>query len=175
MESYNAGSVALAVVVAKTAYSLGRYWWNRESLKEKFVRRADKEIRDVDIVSVLELELQDVIAEEEEIPDAPMAARKKRVRHGLFRSYLVQQGKAKFGTPRRSAANMLVVRKHLLDVCVDAGLITRHINQHLDIATALVFVPSEAELIGLAVAHTKRSKERVGLRDELGCVQPDIA
>ena len=63
---------------------------------------------------------------------------------------------------------MLVVRKYLYDICVKHGLIARHIAQHLDISTEMVFMPSREEIIALAVSHTKQSKERNKLKSELG-------
>jgi siderophore synthetase component len=89
--------------------------------------------------------------------------------------YLVQMGKAKFATPQRTEANKLVVRKYLYDLCRERGLLARHINDHLDIATNLVFVPSRDELTGLAIPFTERSKIRDRVRKELNGQGPNLA
>ncbi len=175
MESFNLGDLALIIIGCKIAHYVWTCWRRKESATEKYIRKAEAVVTLAAITEDLELELEDVLEEELEPAPVPGVKRAKRVKHGLFRSYLVQQGKAKFGTPKRSTANVLVVRKYLADVCFEAGLLTRHTLQHLDIATALVFVPSKAELTALAIAHTVVSRERSLVRDELGLVQADIA
>lgn len=93
-----------------------------------------------------------------------------RRHRGSFRNYLVRCGQAKFGCPTRTEANRLVVRKYLYDTCVEAGLVARHIVDHLDIATELVFVPSKQQLVAAAIRHTattiSREREMADLRGQ---------
>jgi len=80
---------------------------------------------------------------------------KRRVRSKApFRAYLVKIGKAKFGLLRRTDANILCVRKYLYDNCILHGVLARHINDNVDFATELVFVPMRDELCKLALKHT---------------------
>lgn len=143
-----------------------RWIWGR-NLKQTYIDLANGELHRLDQHIDDDLDLEDVV---ETSLDG-----KKKVKHGLYKSYLVQKGKAQFGTPKRSAANLLVVRKFLHDVCKESGLRARHINQHLDIATEMVFIPTKSELTALAIAHTNRSLVHNELKRELGCVQTDIA
>jgi hypothetical protein len=87
----------------------------------------------------------------------------KRKHRGSFRAYLVRIGKAHFGNLTNTQANRLCVRKFLYDACVDHGVLARHIIQHVDIATELVFVPTDDELRNCAVHRTNTVKRQLRL------------
>jgi len=110
----------------------------------------------------------------EELLEAKAVGRAVR-KKAQFRNYLVQQGQAKFGCPIRNEANRLVVRKYIFDVCVERGLIARHINDHIDIATELVFVPSRTQLTALALNFTELTKTRRQVANDLGGPRATIA
>ncbi len=173
MELTNSFSaVALAGVVGKLAYSHARKWWHQRTLKERYIAAAAVIQNEHEAVTTAE-SFDDSTCVEELITTGAIgrAVRKK----AQFRNYLVQQGQAKFGCPQRNEANRLVVRKYLHDVCVDRGLIARHINDHLDIATELVFVPSRNQLLALALSQTELTKTRHGVRDDLGGPRATLA
>lgn len=132
------------------------------SIVDRYVARAEDLLKEVDGTSLVE---------EEDVFEDCVDSGKKRtyVRHkALFKSYLVQQAKAKFGTPTRSAANMMCVRKYLYDECVKHGVVSRHIAQNLDFAVEATFMPTDAELLALAVRRTKLFQDRVDVRAALG-------
>lgn len=172
MEFTNAyTAVALSAVVGKLVYKSASFWWNAKSLKEKYIIAA----------SSLQLEheaIRQSIAGDDEtefeksLVEEPSKAHRKK---GLFRNYLVQQGQAKFGCPIRNEANRLVVRKYLLDICLDHGILARHVSENLDVATELVFVPSRDHLLALAVAHTDLSVTRLKVSHDLGGPQASLA
>lgn len=147
-----------------------KYWWNKKTLKEAYISRAATVQNQYELAEVTPEESLEIV-ELLEQKAVGTAVRKK----AAFRNYLVMAGKAKFGCPVRNESNRLVVRKHLHDLCVDRGLIARHIIDHLDIATELVFIPSREQLIALALPHTELSKIRVGVSNDLGGSQATIA
>jgi hypothetical protein len=103
------------------------------------------------------------------LEEAPRDHKQVSKKHkGLFRNYLIRMGKAKFGCPRKNEANRLVIRKYLYDLCTERKLIARHINEHLDIAVAIVFIPSKDELVAEALSNTERSKVLLQAREALG-------
>lgn len=87
----------------------------------------------------------------------------KRRHRGSFRAYLVRIGKAHFGNLANTQANRLCVRKFLYDACVDHGVLARHIVENIDIATELVFVPTDNELRYRAVHKTNTVKRQLRL------------
>jgi hypothetical protein len=167
MDPQAAANVALIGVVAKVAFGYVRKWWCKIDYVQRYVELADVEVKCADIGIDLNLTLDDVTVSE--IPNISEPTKTTRkAKHGLFKSYLVQKGKAKFGTPMRSPANLMVVRKYLHDICVEAGLIPRHILQHLDISVELVFIHSRQEITALAIHHTNKGKMRSALAQKLG-------
>lgn len=168
----NYAVVALTGVAGKLVFSSVRSWWNRKTLRELYIQEATRVQNEHEIIAVAESSDDDTVTERHLTDEQPKRATKHR---GSFRNFLVQKGQTKFGCPARNEANRLVVRKYLHDVCCDSGLIARHINDHLDIATELVFVPSRAHLISLALAHTELSRTRRSVRDDLGGPRATLA
>jgi hypothetical protein len=173
MDPQAAANVALVGVTSHFVYSYIKKWWLGNRITKRYIAMA-AEMQAVtercdcplDLNEATYVEILDIKKPEKE---------SRRPKHGYFGSYLVQQGKAKFGTPARSNANRMVVRKYLYDICTDAGLKARHIIDHLDIATELVFVPSRVEIVAMAVQHTKQTKSRVKTATELGRAPHDVA
>jgi len=85
-----------------------------------------------------------------------------------FRAYLVRCGKAKFGSLKRTTANIMCVRKYLYDLCVEHGVLARHISENLDFATTLVFVPMRDDLRAHAIMKTLVVSEAFSLAKLLG-------
>jgi hypothetical protein len=139
-------------------------WWSKEPSKaEKYIKAA------ADHIALME-KIDDVSCNfgvDDYFEDAKSEFKKVR-HHGLFKNYLVSCGRAKFGSPIRNNANLLVVRKFLYDVCKEHGVLPRHIQANLDFAVELVFMPSKDELLARAVRHTEIYQERIAVRDELG-------
>lgn len=161
--------VALGCTIGKLGWSYGKYWWNKRSLKDAYVEMATAS------QIAYELDASELDFEDVEFEGNDDKRRISSKHHGSYRVHLVQRGKAKFGTPTRCEANRLVVRKFLYDTCREDGLVARHINEHIDIATALVFVPSRRELEAAAINHTALSKLRTGVHRDLGGGVPTIA
>jgi len=167
---------ALAVTIGKVAFNCGRYWWSKTTLRELYITRAaDAQISNELVTDDEAAELQELleVSLTSEFPEAV----KKRIRkhRGSYRNYLVQVGQAKFGCPSRNEANRLCVRKHLFDTCVADGLLARHINDHIDIATELVFIPSRSHLTAAAIRHTELSRLRLGVMQDLAGPRPSVA
>jgi hypothetical protein len=170
----NYSSIALCLVAGKLTHSYVSKWWNARKLRDVYIELA------TDVQVKYEIELQNGESEEETttfdtFAKVDLDKKIPRKHHGLFRNHLVRVGKAKFGTHSRSEANRLVIRKYLHDECEKAGLMARHIHEHLDIATALVFVPSKNELIASAIQHTELSKIRSRVHKELEGDRPTVA
>ncbi len=160
-------AAALTVFAGKTVYTFGKYWWNRRSQRDRIIESAAQAQKVVEKSSTVCVE--DSLANPE--PDV-----KRAVKHaGSFRNFLVKSGQAKFGCPTRNEANRLVVRKYLYDICVDHGLLARHIVDHLDIATELVFVPSNNILVAAAIRHTQLSVARQEVYNDLNGPRPTVA
>jgi len=160
--------IALAAVVGKLSYAHVKLWWNAKKLKDVYIERAAE----------VQIEFESVIEEQSEaFAEALAASPEKTVRRhkGVFRHFLVTSGKLKFGCPTRNEANLQVVRKYLYDVCKDHGLVARHIVEHIDVATELIFVPSRSELLALATSHTELSKIRAKVKRDLKGISPTIA
>jgi len=156
---------ALATVALGVGCAWVKYWWNGNA-KARIVAIAEKQLRalvDEDVVEIDEV-LTDVGTH-----DKPKRKIRKR---GLFRNHLIQIGKAKFGCPTRTGANLLCVRKYLYDACVEHGLITRHIAMNLDFAVEAVFVPSTSDILARAVSHTKKARSQVAKRNLFGGPTP---
>jgi hypothetical protein len=159
-------AVALAFLALYTVKRFYSWWFRGDEFTELLAEAASiqcehESLYGEDIDPVLEGEA-----------DVKKVARKHK---GSFRTYLVQMGKAKFGTPTQTEANRLVVRKYLYDLCRERGLVARHIVDHLDMATALVFVPSREELVSLAITQTALSRDRGRIRKGLGGGSPTTA
>jgi hypothetical protein len=161
-------AAALALVVGKLSYAHVKLWWNAKKLTDVYIGRAT-EVQ-VDFETVAE-EQADAFAEALAVDPIKSVRRHK----GIFRHYLVNTGKLKFGCPTRNEANLQVVRKYLFDICKDHGLVARHIVECLDVATELVFVPSRSELLALATSHTELSKIRAKVKRDLKGISPTIA
>lgn len=164
-----ASSVLVTVQIAKLVYGWGKYWYTKKSTAEKLIEIAerivvlDEKIHD----APGDLDVNDAL-EEVDLQVTAGKVRRRVRHHGLFRNYLVMSARAKFGCPGRTGANVLVVRKFLYDLCVEHGVLARHIVENLDFAVEVVFMPSTADLLAKAVRHTKRYEERTRVRDELG-------
>jgi hypothetical protein len=143
-----------------------------KTLKDRYIEAASALQNEQEVIETAE-SYDDTTAVETDLFEFEA---KKAVRHkGRFRNFLVTQGRAKFGCPRRCEANRLVVRKHLHDVCVEHGLIARHINDHLDFATEMVFIPTKNQLLAQALSHTELSRLRAEVLRDLGGQQATIA
>lgn len=160
-------NIVLAGVALKLGYSWVKRWWAKDDLKQRYVRVAAEEVHAIEL-TLAQPELLTMDDATEVVDIAPTAESKRRVRHrGLFRSYLVQQGKAKFGTPARTKANELVVRKYLYDECRACGLLPRHITMNLDFALEVIFMPSRDEILAKAVRHTQLYQARHDLSQSM--------
>jgi hypothetical protein len=110
----------------------------------------------------------------DEVAPADIAGLPKRrpKRRGSFRAHLVVIAKAKFGCPKRTVANSMCIRKFLYDYCVDNNVLPRHIAMNVDFAVESVFVPTEDEVLARAVAHGRKARDRVEMRDSFGGPTP---
>lgn len=168
--SQDYAAVALTAVIGKLSYGWVKHWWTKKSLAEKYISAAMEQQCEIETVG----EEHNLDADLELSVDGPPA--KRVVRHrGVFRNFLVRSGQAKFGCPARNEANRLVVRKYLHDLCVEHGLLARHIADHVDIATELVFIPSRQQLTAAAIRHTELSKLRHGVMTDLRGQLPTVA
>lgn len=177
MMEYSHGftAVALAACVGKTVISYGCRRWDRYWLRKKYIQQAAVEQYDHETVEEVHAEALDLLLgsdPEHTQVDVVKAATRHR---GSFRNYLVRSAQAKFGCPLRNEANRLTVRKFIYDLCVEHKLLARHICDHIDIATELVFIPSRNQLLACAVRHTDLSILREGVHRELTGVRPSIA
>ncbi len=159
-------TAALAVVVGKSVYGWGKHWWNKKTLRELYINRAA--VAQVEMELAPESSLDDLEDEINFSGVGPTPDPRRLVRHkGCFRNYLVRSAQAKYGCPSRNEANRLVVRKYLYDLCTERGLLARHIVEHLDVATELVFIPNKSQLTAAAIRHTELSTLRRGVLDQL--------
>ncbi len=171
---YAAG--ALAVTLGKLAYGCGRYWWNKRTLREIYVARASAVQLEYEAVTDEQADNLDEIIDRALSDGATKLEKTAARRHkGVYRNHLVQVGQAKFGCPTRNEANRLTVRKFLYDTCVSDGLLARHINFNIDVATELVFVPSRHQLTAAAIRHTELSRLRQGVLTDLAGPRPTVA
>jgi hypothetical protein len=159
--AYHGSSAALAVTAAVVGYKWVKHYIG---------------IRTERLVTTLIAEHQLKAATtdtEVSVDDSTIGDNRKVVKkRGLFRNYLVQEGKAKFGCPKRTEANRLVIRKYLYDRCVDHGVLPRHIAMNLDFAVETVFVPTDDDIVARAVPHTYVAKRKTALRDYFGDPTP---
>jgi hypothetical protein len=144
-----------------------------KSETDVYVDKAQKLVKELVVDS-------EVIDSTEAIMDVPLelslASEERKIRkvphRGLFRTYLIQCGKAKFGSIERSSANVMVVRKFLYDICIEQGLLPRHIMDHLDISVEMVFIPTDNELTQLAIPHTREALKRKRIAGKLRASPP---
>ncbi len=71
---------------------------------------------------------------------------------------LIQEAKNRFGTPSRSNANLLAVRKFLNDRMVSHKLRPTHVHQMLPLAVELVFVEGESEREAIEIGNLARER-----------------
>jgi hypothetical protein len=158
-----------AVAVAGAGVLLYR-WWVRDADLRAIVAKADAALVDLTSPSD-ELDVDELI-EDDRIVDFS-SEKPKRVREKApFRKYLYRQGKAKFGTPSCNSANRMVVRKFLVDVCKQHGVIARHIADNVDFVTEAIFVPSDDELVSMAVSKTSTAGKQRDIMRRLGGTPP---
>lgn len=169
MDPLNVSTAAVVVVAGQVAFKWIKYWYTKKTVAEKYIELANDELKLIercDDYHRIPVDIDEVI---EDIDIEPREKKRTKVKHrGLFRSFLVQTGKAKFGTPVRTAANKLCVRKFLYDQCIASGLLARHIVENLDFAVEAVFVPSRVELLAKAVSKTTIAERRREVSQELG-------
>jgi len=84
-----------------------------------------------------------------------------------FRALLVLQVKEEFGLLNRNEANFIMVRNFLRDFMRKWGVRKSHINQHVVIATALSFMPSEQEIIAHQLGASQAAHNRDGMINTL--------
>ncbi len=169
MDSIHPSDIAVAIIVGKVGYGYVVNWWKRRNLHKKYIKVAEDDLNLTERITNNDnddhIDIEDVLATVDIEERTPV---RRRVRHrGLFRSYLIQVGKAKFGTPTRTAANTMCVRKFLYDECVSHGVLARHIVDNLDFAVEAVYVPSRSELLAKAVRHTKLAEIRSAVGKKL--------
>lgn len=80
----------------------------------------------------------------------------------LYISALVCECKNRFGTPERTNANKLAVRKFALDRMTSHGLRPTHIHQVLPMVVELTFCVSESERVAAMYSEAARSAEAGG-------------
>jgi hypothetical protein len=170
MDYTTTSAPALAVTVGVLCYKWYKHWRSHKTLAERFVCTATQVQSTVDTVSDSQKDQLDT-----KLKDPECSSKTKTRHHGVFRNYLVASGQAKFGVPKRNEANRLTVRKYLYDLCKEHGLLARHIVEHLDIATELVFIPTRPQLIAAAVRSTDKSMERLEVYRQLVGSTSDVA
>ncbi len=163
-------AIALAATAGSLSYGWMKHWWNRKSLRERYIAAAQEQQVEVELAGDEHNLDQDL-----ELSIAGVEGKRTVKHRGVFRNFLVRSGHAKFGCPTRNEANRLVVRKYLHDLCVEQGLLARHIADHLDIATELVFVPSRQHLTAAAIRHTELSRLRREVHTDLVGVALNVA
>jgi hypothetical protein len=155
--------VVLALLVLAVAALVYRYWQDRRNRLKCLLAEATRVQNEVDADNG-DFDFEDLTHTE------ARGTRVNKPHHGSFRKYLVREGKAKFGCPKVTEANRLTIRKFLYDLCRERGLIARHIADHLDVATALVLVPSRVEIQAAAILKTAKTRNA---RDLLHMVAGD--
>lgn len=80
----------------------------------------------------------------------------------LYVAALVAETKNRFGTPERTSANRLAVRKFALDKMTAHGLRPTHIAQALPLVVELTFCQSDAEMDAAEYGRAAREAERAG-------------
>jgi len=75
---------------------------------------------------------------------------------------VVQAAKNKFGTPERTGANLLVVRKFLFDQMTAHKLRPTAIHEHIASCVELVFILSDAEYAASRLRDDRESRRRSG-------------
>ncbi len=161
-------SLALVGSALGVGLAWGKVWAGRMVARRLAVANATAVIDHDLVVDTQEYEAL------QETEDEVIFKKPKR-RRGLFRNHLKHCGKMKFGCPADTPANRLVVRKYLVDICVDKGVKARHINMNVDYAVSMVFVPSKYEVEAAAVAHTSVARDRGRLYRILGGGRPQVA
>lgn len=168
MDTLTVPNVALVVVTGQLVFKCVKKWLGRSTASRYIELAGEQFVASEQITDILDIE--DV---SETVDIEPKEVVRRKVKHrGLFRSYLIQVGKAKFGTPSRTGANTLCIRKFLYDECVKHGLVARHIVENLDFAVEAVYVPSKHELLAKAVRHSNTVKRRFSVSRELGGPTP---
>jgi len=66
-----------------------------------------------------------------------------RITH--FRAHLLSIARTEFGLPKYTEANILVVRRFLLNYCREHGVRPTHIGNHLIVVVPLVFIPGRED------------------------------
>lgn len=133
-------------------------WWYRPSRLGAIPASVEKHV-----VNVL-ANVDDGDFSREEEDDAFYRVDMKRSR---FQARVVCIAKAEFGLLPRSQANKLMVRKYLRDYMREHGMRSTHIAQHLDVCVALVFIPSEQDIIAHQLGASKAAHDRDGLINTL--------
>lgn len=172
--SSDAQLLVIAAATAKVAYSCYKYFTRHERRAARIVSSTQLQVEQVidEVTNGIDF-AEDVLLEQctDAIDTAVTTAVTKRriVRaKAPFRAYLVRCGKAKFGSLKRTTANIMCVRKYLYDLCVEHGVLARHISENLDFATTLVFVPMRDDLRAHAIMKTLVVSEAFSLAKLLG-------
>jgi hypothetical protein len=167
-------AVTAAAGVATGLWNLYLYYNRAEIAKRRLIARAGVIVHTVldELTKVDDDEIEDVTdivrsSVIDSVENTVVAKRRVRAR-APFRAYLVKIGKAKFGRLKYGPANVLCVRKYLYDACIAHGVLARHINENVDIATEMVFVPTSTELVRLAIKHTQHVKDARAVEALLG-------
>jgi len=95
---------------------------------------------------------------------------KRRIKSGNKAPYtreIVAAVKAKFGTPKRTEANLRAVRRYATEVMRENNLRHTNIQQILPIIIAAAFVPDKYEILGMELASCEIALERQSEFEEL--------
>jgi len=150
------------LVFGAVATGYGIYKWYADDVS-KFIAKAQESL---EAVNLIDNDHTDAVANEfDEVVVEP--SRRKVYTHALFRNYLIREGKAKFGLIKRNEANRLVLYKYLSDLCIVKRVSTRHINENVNHAVEMVFIPNDIELEALAIPHVKESRRRRKIAERL--------
>lgn len=84
----------------------------------------------------------------------------RRVRVGRSMKYMncvIAECKAKFGVPTRDLSNLKAVNRYAVSIMQSHGLRPSHIRECVAMVVNMVFVPTRAELAGLALLNSSAS------------------
>jgi hypothetical protein len=176
MEQFMSPDAQLLIIAAattKVAYSCYKYFTRHERQAARIVDSTQLQVEQVidEVTNGIDF-AEDVLLEQcTDVIDTTVmeVSKRRRVRaKAPFRAYLVRCGKAKFGSLKRTTANIMCVRKYLYDLCVEHGVLARHISENLDFATMLVFVPMKDDLRAHAIMKTLVVSEAFSVAKLLG-------
>lgn len=94
--------------------------------------------------------------------------RRVHKRHAMpYAALVVAEVRARFGTPRRSAANELAVRRYARDIMMKHGLRPSHMSRLLPYVCQTAFVPSDDDIQAASWASSREAVARERLFNSL--------